>query len=120
MFTLSAAFRHRQYCAMIIFAMKLSNILQRLLLILKQTKNYARIVGVILFAIGLIGFAFRSDSSLPDKYLVGAIVLGFWGIVSGLLDGDQNNELAIEAKPEPEIPTQASEVNETSSESTQI
>jgi hypothetical protein len=51
---------------------------------LGQTKNYTRIVGVILFAIGLIGFAFRSDNSLPDLYLGGALVLGFWGIISGL------------------------------------
>ena len=43
-------------------------------------------MGVILFAIGLIGFAFRSDGSLPDLYLGGALVLGFWGIVCGLWD----------------------------------
>ena len=71
--------------------MKLPAILQRILPILRQTKNYARIVGVILFAIGLIGFAFRSDNSLPDLYLGGALLLGFWGIVSGLLDGDPSS-----------------------------
>lgn len=51
---------------------------------LRQTKNYARIVGVILFLIGLFGFAFRSDNSLPDVYLGGALILGFWGIISGV------------------------------------
>ena len=66
--------------------MKFSNFLQFILPILGKTKNYARIVGVILFAIGLLGFAFRTDNSLPDLYLVGAIILGFWGIISGLLD----------------------------------
>lgn len=94
--------------------MKLSIILQKVLPVLRQTKNYARIVGVILFSMGLIGFAFRSDSSLPDKYLVGALVLGFWGIVSGLLDGGQHTELPVEASPEPEASSEATD------ESTQI
>jgi hypothetical protein len=68
---------------MMLLAMK--NFLFRVLLpILKPTKNYARIAGVILFSIGLLGFAFRSDNSLPDLYLGGALILGFWGIVSGL------------------------------------
>ncbi len=58
----------------------------RIIPMLRQTKNYARIVGVILFLIGLFGFAFRSDNSLPDLYLGAALVLGFWGIVSGLWD----------------------------------
>ena len=62
-------------------------------------------MGVILFAIGLLGFAFRSDDSLPDKYLVGALVLGFWGIVSGLLDGGARNDVD---KPEPETAAEAS------------
>ncbi len=56
-----------------------------------QTKNYARIVGVILFLIGLLGFAFRTDNSLPDIYLGGALVLGFWGIVSGLWDNSADS-----------------------------
>ena len=100
--------------------MKLSNILQKVLPVLRQTKNYARIVGVILFAMGLIGFAFRSDSSLPDKYLVGALVLGFWGIVSGLLDGEQESEMLVEAKPEPETSKEISKASEAPLESTQI
>jgi hypothetical protein len=62
----------------------LKTLFRRILPILKPTKNYARIVGVILFGLGLLGFAFRSDNSLPDLYLAGALILGFWGIVSGL------------------------------------
>ncbi len=81
-------------------AMKLSPLLQKTLAVLRQTKNYARIVGVILFAIGLLGFAFRSDNSLPDLYLGGALLLGFWGIVSGLLDSGKTESV------EPTIPEQ--------------
>lgn len=68
-------------------AMKLSQIAAVIIPFFIQPKNYTRIVGVILFTLGLVGFAFRSDSSLPDGYLSAAIVLGFWGIVSGLWDG---------------------------------
>ena len=67
---------------------------------MRQTKNYARIVGVILFLIGLMGFAFRSDNSLPDVYLGGALVLGFWGIVSGVWDSGKS----LEAKEPTEKP----------------
>lgn len=67
--------------------MNLSKIWAVILPFLSQTKNYARVVGVILFLIGLLGFAFRSDNSLPDGYLVGALVLGFWGILSGIAGG---------------------------------
>ncbi len=75
-----------------LLAMKLSIILQKVLPVLRQTKNYARIVGVILFVIGLLGFAFRSDNSLPDIYLGGALILGFWGILSGLWDVDSEDK----------------------------
>ncbi len=75
-----------------LLAMKLSIILQKILPVLRQTKNYARIVGVILFVIGLLGFAFRSDNSLPDIYLGGALILGFWGILSGLWDVDSEDK----------------------------
>lgn len=70
----------------------LSKIWAVILPFLKQTKNYTRIVGVILFLIGLLGFAFRSDNSLPDLYLGGALVLGFWGILSGIADGGKATE----------------------------
>ena len=52
----------------------------------RRTKNYARSVGVLLFLLGLFGFAFRTDTSLPDSYLVAALVLGFWGILVGIAD----------------------------------
>lgn len=52
-----------------------------LIAILKSNRNYARIVGVILFAVGLLGFAFRSSASLPAMYLLACLVLGFWGIL---------------------------------------
>lgn len=100
--------------------MKLSIILQKVLPVLRQTKNYARIVGVILFAIGLFGFAFRSDDSLPDKYLVGALVLGFWGIVSGLLDGGARSDVANDSEDKPEPETAAEARSEITNDSTQI
>jgi hypothetical protein len=49
--------------------------------ILKSHRNYARIVGIILFAVGLLGFAFRSSASLPTLYLLACLALGFWGIL---------------------------------------
>jgi len=49
--------------------------------ILKSQRNYTLIVGVILFAVGLLGFAFRSSSSLPTLYLLACLALGFWGIL---------------------------------------
>lgn len=48
---------------------------------LNSTKNYALVVGIILFALGILGFAFHSNADLPDYYLIGALVLGFWGIM---------------------------------------
>jgi len=60
--------------------------IKRFLQFLLKTKNYARLSGVIFFAIGLLGFAFRSSSSLPDSYLVMFLCLGFWGVLSGLWD----------------------------------
>jgi hypothetical protein len=51
---------------------------------LKVSKNYALITGVIFFVIGLLGFIFKSSSSLPDYYLLLFIVIGFWGILVGL------------------------------------
>jgi hypothetical protein len=86
--------------------MKLSNILDKVLPVMRQTKNYARIVGVILFVIGLLGFAFRSDNSLPDLYLGGALLLGFWGIVSGLLDNSKRSTAKPPSTPEPEAASQ--------------
>lgn len=49
--------------------------------ILKSQRSYTLIVGVILFAVGLLGFAFRSSTSLPTLYLLACLALGFWGIL---------------------------------------
>ncbi len=80
----SASFLHRRDYDILTIMNK--SLLMGVVRILRQTKNYARIVGVILFGLGLIGFAFRSDDSLPDLYLAASLILGFWGIVSGLWD----------------------------------
>jgi hypothetical protein len=69
---------------------------------LKQPKNYARVVGAILFMIGLFGFAFRSDDSLPDLYLGGALILGFWGILSGIW-ATQTSQNSSESKTPEEV-----------------
>jgi hypothetical protein len=52
----------------------------------RRSKNYARTLGTLLFLLGLFGFAFRSDTSLPDGYLIAALILGFWGILVGIAD----------------------------------
>ncbi len=49
--------------------------------LLKSQRTYALVVGVILFAVGLLGFAFRSSDSLPTLYLLACLVLGFWGVL---------------------------------------
>lgn len=53
---------------------------------LLKTKSYARIAGIVLFGIGLLGFAFKSDQSLPDLYLLFFLLLGFWGIIASLVE----------------------------------
>lgn len=55
--------------------------MKRLFNALKSQKNYALIVGILLFAVGLLGFAFRSATSLPPLYLIVFLALGFWGIL---------------------------------------
>jgi hypothetical protein len=47
-------------------------------------KTYALISGMILFVIGVYGFAFRGQTPLPDGFLVLDILLGFWGILVGM------------------------------------
>ena len=51
---------------------------------LNTPRSYAAICGVILFLTGFLGFAFRSNFDAPNKYLFGALILGFWGIVVSL------------------------------------
>jgi hypothetical protein len=67
--------------------MKIKRFRDLILRFLSQPRNFSLTAGAILFGMGIIGFAFRSEGSLPDKYLAGALVIGFWGIVSGLWDG---------------------------------
>jgi len=54
----------------------------------QNPKNYSLITGVILFALGFFGFAFR-NFDLADRYLVLSLVLGFWGIVVGMTKKNQ-------------------------------
>lgn len=51
---------------------------------LGSPKNYALITGILLFALGFFGFAFRGSFNLPDIYLLASLVLGFWGILVGM------------------------------------
>ena len=51
---------------------------------LNTPKHYALIVGIILFAFGFLGFAFRTTGDLPIAYLLISLILGFWGIVLGM------------------------------------
>jgi hypothetical protein len=44
-------------------------------------RTYTTSVGLLLFAVGVFGFAFRSMSRLPDIYMFTALVLGFWGLL---------------------------------------
>lgn len=62
----------------------MKNFLKKLYSFSKQTKNYARVVGVGLFVLGLSGFIFRSSAIMPDFYLILAIAVGFWGIIVSL------------------------------------
>ncbi len=50
---------------------------------MNSTKNYAIITGGLLFLLGLFGFAFREHFNLADKYLLLALLVGFWGVVLG-------------------------------------
>ncbi len=48
---------------------------------LQNTKTYTQVVGILLFAIGILGFAFPNAIQLPDVYLLLFLVLGFWGVL---------------------------------------
>ena len=49
---------------------------------LNNPNTYAAVVGVLLFTLGLLGFAFKHTFKLADVYLIGSLVLGLWGILS--------------------------------------
>jgi|GEM_PF-2502613 len=48
---------------------------------LSNQKTYSIVVGSILFTLGFFGLAFNSSFDVPSRYLVGSLILGFWGIV---------------------------------------
>jgi hypothetical protein len=49
---------------------------------LSSQRTYVLITGLILFLLGLLGFAFRASfTGIADRYLFAALVLGFWGLV---------------------------------------
>ena len=50
---------------------------------LTNPKSYALITGIVLFAFGILGFAFRNSFGISDVYLLGSLVLGGWGIWVG-------------------------------------
>lgn len=47
---------------------------------LSTSKNYSLITGVILVAFAVIGFAFRNNFNIADKYLFISLMLGAWGL----------------------------------------
>ena len=49
---------------------------------LNSTRIYALITGLVLFSYGIIKFAFRGGSQLPDYILLFCIIFGFWGILT--------------------------------------
>jgi len=49
---------------------------------LSSPRHFSFITGLILFLLGLFGFAFRSAfSGIGNMYLFLALVLGFWGLI---------------------------------------
>ena len=57
---------------------------------LNNTRTYTAFCGTLLFLLGFFGFAFRSSFDLPNKYLILALLLGFWGIVISFSAQKQN------------------------------
>lgn len=49
---------------------------------LNNPKIYALVTGLVLFSYGIIKFAFRGASQLPDYILLFSIIFGFWGILT--------------------------------------
>jgi hypothetical protein len=48
---------------------------------LLSTRFYTFTLGLLLFAIGIYGFAFRGLNALPDYLLLFGTIFGFWGLV---------------------------------------
>lgn len=49
---------------------------------LNKARTYALVSGLVLFAFGIIKFAFRGAAQLPDYILIFSIIFGFWGILA--------------------------------------
>jgi hypothetical protein len=43
-------------------------------------KTYCLATGFLLLLFGIVGFAFRGDLNVADKYLVLSLILGAWGL----------------------------------------
>lgn len=49
---------------------------------LSSPRTFSFLVGLILFLLGLFGFAFRAMfTGIGDRYLLLALVFGFWGLI---------------------------------------
>ncbi len=46
-----------------------------------QSKNYALLTGIIFFAIGILGFVFKSSNSISSVTLLVFTLLGVWGML---------------------------------------
>ncbi len=44
-------------------------------------KIYALVCGFLLFAFGVVGFAFRGSFDIGGQYLILSLLLGFWGLL---------------------------------------
>jgi len=52
-------------------------------------RHYAFLTGLVLFLLGLFGFAFRSAfSGIGNGYLLLALALGFWGLIVSVQKSD--------------------------------
>jgi hypothetical protein len=49
---------------------------------LSNPKNYALVSGIILLVFGVVGFTFKGNFNIADKYLFLSLILGAWGLYS--------------------------------------
>ena len=47
-------------------------------------KTYALATGIVLFCLGIFGFAFKQNLNIGDGYLLISLILGFWGIIAAI------------------------------------
>ncbi len=74
-------YNYSSFKGIVKIVLKEQTMLNRIFNGLRSPKVFARLAGAILFLLGLMGYAFRSANSLPDVYLIGFLILGFWGII---------------------------------------